>query len=596
TEKFSSRPLQDVSVLVDIKGTTAVKNVTCPTHRVEVVRKSENHVKVGYEDRNVTPDRDLLLYYALAKDEFALNFLTHRPDADADGYFMMLLSPNVTVDKVVPKNICFVVDKSGSMQGEKMKQARAALKFCVQSLRPGDRFNVVPFSTEADRLFDGLQPADEANTKKAVEFLANMSASGGTAIDEALGVALDMAPPADQPYMVVFLTDGLPTIGETREEMILANVAKKNRQNLRLFVFGVGNDVNTHLLDKLAENHRGSRDYVAEGEDLEFRISSFYTKVSSPVLSDLVLSFTGVKVRDVYPKRLPDLFKGSQMVVVGRYAGSGASAAQLTGKVAGETKTITHEMTFGAKVPGQSFLSRLWAIRKCGYLIDQIRLHGETKELKDEVVRLAKLHGIVTPYTSFLVLEDQPNRRLAARDRHGPPPPGTPAPAGSGGSSGGGRAGGWNKRGAPGDDAGGDMGGSGAPVEEEDEAFGSVEGKKREAAEEGLRRSTGDKAVGASKEAAKLKGARPGDADPGYVPDAGREQAKKALRLVDGTAFYKKGDVWIQAELPKDAKRRTVKLFSDEYFELAAKKGKVAKMLALGKVDFLLDGVVVQVR
>jgi len=597
TEKFSSRPLQDVSVLVDIKAKSPVKNVTCPTHKVEVITKSANHVRVGYEDKNVTPDRDLLLYYSLSKKEFALNFLTYRPEQGADGYFMMLLSPNLTVDRIVPKNICFVVDKSGSMQGAKIKQARAALKFCVQSLREGDRFNVIPFGTEAETLFGSLEPATADNVKRATEFIGRVEAIGGTAIDEALSKALEMAPQVDQPYMIVFLTDGLPTIGETREEVILANVARRNKGNVRLFVFGVGNDVNTHLLDKLAESNHGSRDYVAENEDLELKISSFYTKVANPVLSDLALAFTGVRVRDVYPKRLPDLFKGSQLVVVGRYEGSGSGAAQLTGKILGEKKVIGHDVSFGAKVAENSFLSRLWAIRKCGYLLDQIRLHGEKKELKDEIVRLAKLHGIVTPYTSFLVLEDQEHRRRFTRrgDRFGPPPPSTPGsrPRDHGGS-GPGWAGGGGRGGGGG---GGDpRPAADAPMEEEDEAFRTAEKKALEEAVEGMRRSTGGKSVDASKETAKLKGGLVGDADDGYVPDAGREASKQVMRLVESTAFYKRGKVWVQAKLPKDAERKTVKLFSEEHFALLAKKGRIGKVLALGQVDFLLDGVVYQVR
>jgi len=591
TEKFSSRPLQDVSVIVNIRAKSPVKNVTCPSHRVEVIRKGENHVRVGYEDKNVTPDRDLLLYYALAKDEFALNFLTHRADERADGYFMMLLSPNLTVDRIVPKNICFVVDKSGSMQGAKIRQARDALKFCVNSLREADRFNVIPFGTEAETLFPALEPATPANVKSATDFIEKVDAIGGTAIDEALSMALDMAPQVDQPYMIVFLTDGLPTIGETREEVILANVAKRNKGNVRLFVFGVGNDVNTHLLDKLAESNRGSRDYVAETEDLELKISAFYTKVANPVLSDLVLRVTGVRVRDIYPKRLPDLFKGSQLVVVGRYEGSGAGAAQLTGKVLGETKTIAHDVTFGPKVAEHSFLSRLWAIRKCGYLLDEIRLHGEKKELKDEIIRLAKLHGIVTPYTSFLVLEDQQRRRhFASRgDRNAPPPPASgPGWGGkAGGDEGSGSSGGGSARGGAGPAAD-------APMEEED-AFRVAEKKLRDA-REGLRRSTGGKSVDASKMTARLKGGLVGDADDGTVPDAGREASKQVMRLIEGTAFYKRGQVWMQAKLPKKAERRTVKLFSDEHFALLARKGRIGMILALGKVDFVLDGVVYQVR
>ena len=574
TEKFSSRPLEDVSVVIDIKGHLPIKNVTCPTHPVEVVQKGDNEVRVAFEAKNVTPDRDLVLYYSLAKDEFALNFLTHRPDPKEDGFFMLLLSPNTDAAKVIPKDVCFVVDTSGSMQGKKIEQARATLKFCVQSLNPGDRFNIVPFATEARSFSEALLDASKDNVAKAVEYVEGIRALGGTAIDEALTKALDMSPNSDRPYMVVFLTDGLPTIGETKEPVILSHVAERNKGNVRLFAFGVGNDVNTHLLDKLAEQNRGTRDYVAETEDLEIKISSFFSKVANPVLSDIAIAFPGMEVSDLYPRRLPDLFRGSQLVLVGRYHAAGAGAVQLKGALAGEKKTIAHDVTFPEKNAENAFLPRLWAIRKVGFLLDEIRLHGESDELKQEVVRLARTYGIVTPYTSFLVLEDEAQavtRRFADASR----------PGDTGGGSGG--------RG----------GGSGPPPAASPaggEAFGGMDDAERDRLREGLGRATGGASVGASKEAARLKGESPAADSHGFVPDAGREDAKKAMRLVEGTAFYRAGEIWIQTDLPADAKKKDLELFSDDYFALLAKHPEVGKYMALGKVDFLVDGVVYSVR
>ncbi|MHC4471494.1 MAG: VIT domain-containing protein, partial [Planctomycetota bacterium] len=519
TEKFSSRPLEDVSVVVDIKGKLPIKNVTCPSHPVEVVTRSDTEARVAYEARNVTPDRDLLLYYSISADEFALNFLTHRPKPREDGYFMLLLSPGTETGKVIDKDVCFVVDTSGSMQGKKMEQAKAALKFCLQSLNPGDRFSLVPFATEARAFSEMLLGASKENVARGVQYVEELRALGGTAIDEALTLALKMSPDSQRPYMVVFLTDGLPTIGETKEPLILENVKRLNKGNVRLFAFGVGNDVNTHLLDKLAEQNRGTREYVDEAENLELKVSNFYTKIANPVLSDIEVGFPGVDVHDVYPRRLPDLFKGSQLVVVGRFKGSGQKAAKLTGKVSGEAKTIAHDVSFPVTEDGNSFLPRLWAIRKIGFLLDEIRLHGEKKELRDEVVRLARLHGVVTPYTSFLVLEDQRVRRAGFADA-----------TGVGGGSGGRRAG---RRPEDSGDAP-----PAEPAAPAPGAFGLDPEEEKEAAE-GLGRATGGAAVAASKDAKKLKGEMGDDDDLGYVPDAGRERMKKLMRLVDGVAFYR---------------------------------------------------------
>ncbi len=600
TEKFSSRPLQDVSVVIDIKGQNPIKNITCPTHPVEVVQSIENEARVAYEARNVTPDRDLQLYYAISEKEFALNFLTHRATAAQDGYFMLLLSPGVQSQRVIKKDVCFVMDTSGSMQGKKIEQARAALKFCVQSLNEGDRFNLVPFSTEARKFSEELIPATKENIARAVEYVSTIRAAGGTAINDALTTALRMSPNSDRPYMVVFLTDGLPTIGETKEPLILGNVKALNKGNVRLFAFGLGDDVNTHLLDKLAESNRGTREYVAEAEDLELKVSTFYAKISHPVLSDLELTFPGTKAFDVYPKRLPDLFKGSQLVVVGRYSEAGSRAAKLTGKVGGKTVPIAHDVSFPEKEPGNSFIPRLWAIRKIGYLLDEIRLHGETKELKDEIVRLARLHGVVTPYTSFLVLEDERSRNQTVRGLR----PGGDLGGGSGGSWGGAppSSGGGGRGGARGkpDDATADMPfptsppAPGAFREDEEDGAEPAAEKARDLLE-GLRRATGGAAVAASKEAKKLKGELTDKDSHGYVPDAGRAR-KDLMKLVESTAFYKQGEVWIQANLKKDAKVVKIELFSDAFFQLIEKDPKLGLFLALGKVNFLWEGVVYEVR
>jgi Ca-activated chloride channel family protein len=582
TEKFSSRPLEDVSVVIDIKGKLPIKNVTCPSHPVEVVMKSDTEARIGYEAKNVTPDRDLLLYYSISGDEFAMNFLAHNPKQTEEGYFMLLLSPGTDTGKVIEKDVCFVVDTSGSMQGKKMDQAKAALKFCLRALNQGDRFSLVPFATEARAFSEQLLPASTENLARGVEYVDGLRALGGTAIDEALTLALKLSPDSQRPYMIVFLTDGLPTIGETKGPLILGNVKRLNKGNVRLFAFGVGNDVNTHLLDKLAEQNRGTREYVSEAEDLELKVSNFYTKIANPVLSDIALEFPGVEVHDVYPKRLPDLFKGSQLVVVGRFKGSGQKAAKLTGKVVGETKTIAHDVHFPVTEEGNTFLPRLWAIRKIGFLLDEIRLRGEKKELRDEVVRLARLHGVVTPYTSFLVLEDQ-----RVRDRF--------ADAADGGRRFRRHGGGSGAAGRPAGDRGEAESAPAEPAAPAPGAF-DIDEVEEEKAAEGLGRATGGASVAASKDAKKMKGEMGDDDDLGYVPDAGRERLKKLMKLVDGVAFYKRGEVWVQAELPKDLVRKVVKLYTDEYFELVSKVKKAGKFLALGKVDFRAGDVVYQIR
>ncbi|MEW5900468.1 MAG: VWA domain-containing protein, partial [Acidobacteriota bacterium] len=238
--------------------------------------------------------------------------------------------------------------------------------------------------------------------------------SGGTNINEALLKALAMMPRGERPNYVLFLTDGLPTVGVTGIQDILKNVTSANAAPARLFVFGVGYDVNTELLDRLAQENRGTSIYVGENEDLEVAISGYYEKISSPLLSDLAITYKGIEAFQTYPATLPDLFKGSQLVLVGRYRGSGPISIILMGKVGVEKRKFVLDIPAPAEDESNSFLPRLWATRRVGYLLDEIRLHGEEKELVDEVRGLGLRYGIVTPYTSFLVTEREREQIAAA--------------------------------------------------------------------------------------------------------------------------------------------------------------------------------------
>src|SRR5437762_10554389 len=225
--------------------------------------------------------------------------------------------------------------------------------------------------------------------------------------------------------MIVFLTDGLPTVGTTDAKQIVRNVANENRANVRLFSFGVGYDVNTNLLDKLSADNRGTSDYIEPQEDLEIKVSNFFARVNYPVMSDLKLDFGGVETDLIYPRTLGDLFKNSQLVIVGRYKNSVNTATiRLTGKVGNREETFTFAgQHFAAERGDNAFLGRLWATRRVGYLLEQIRLNGENAEVKDEIVQLGTRYGIVTPYTSFLVTEDMKDIGRHGRPDEPLPPP-----------------------------------------------------------------------------------------------------------------------------------------------------------------------------
>jgi Ca-activated chloride channel family protein len=407
TERFSRDPLEDVSISVRVESQVPIVNVYSPSHKVSVSKDSAGRARVGYEDKRVRPDKDFLVYYSLSKDDVGLSYMNW--EGPEGGYFMLLASPRYAAagERVVNKTIVLVLDSSGSMSGAKIRQAKEAARFILNHLGRRDEFTVVDFDDGVTPFSDALVPATDDNIGRALKFVDAIEDSGGTNINDALLAALSRMRGGERPSYVLFLTDGLPTVGTTETADILRHAQQANSSRSRVFVFGVGNDVNTELLDRISSDHRGTSVYIGETEDLEAAISGFYEKISSPLLSDLAVTFRGIETSQVYPRALPDLFKGSQLVLVGKYKGRGPVSIVLTGKSGREEKRFVLEGR--ALVSGDSFnfLPRLWATRRIGYLLEEIRLQGSNQELADEIRRLGLKYGIVTPYTSFLVTEKE---------------------------------------------------------------------------------------------------------------------------------------------------------------------------------------------
>lgn len=414
TERFSLRPIEDVSISVKISSKIPITNVYSPSHKVSVRKEGPNVATLGFEEKNVKPDKDFIAYYSASSDDVGLSLLNYSDKGD--NYFMLLASPRYVEarEKVINKNLIFVLDSSGSMSGKKIQQAKEAARFVINHLDENDHFSMIDFDDGVTLFADGLVSADAMNREKALKFVEGVEDSGGTNINDSLLKALAMMPEGERPGYVLFLTDGLPTVGTTGTDEILKNIRQANTSRSRLFVFGVGFDVNTELLDKLAAENRGTSAYVGENEDLELSVSSFYDKISSPLLADLKLSFQGAEIFQTYPQTLPDLFKGSQLILLGKYRGTGPVSIVLIGKVGKTEKKFILEDQKLVQDEAYHFLPRLWATRRVGFLLEEVRMHGESKELVDEVRSLGLKFGIVTPYTSFLVTEKEKQTIVAA--------------------------------------------------------------------------------------------------------------------------------------------------------------------------------------
>ncbi|MFQ5906475.1 MAG: VIT domain-containing protein, partial [bacterium] len=428
TERFSADPLEDVSVNVTIVSRVPILSVYSPTHKIDIKRFSPTRAVVTYNEKNIKPDKDFILYYKLSREQMGVSLLSYK-ESEGDGYFLMLLSPNSWSlnQKVLPKDVVFVFDRSGSMSGRKIEQARSSLLFCLNSLNEGDRFGFVTFNDAVSEFSSGLLPASRKNLEDARKFVNGLTANGGTDINSAMASGLDMFDSVSRPKMLLFLTDGLPTVGVTDADEIVRGAAERNSRTVRTFTFGVGYDVNTRLLDRLANENRGASEYVRPDEDIEVKVSSLYSKIMNPILADIAVGFGSAHASDVYPRKTPDLFKGSQLLLVGRYRNAGDARVTLEGRMEGKVRRFDYTLHFGGESKGSEFIPLLWASRKIGHLIEEIRAHGKSRELVDEIVYLSKRFGILTEYTSFLVgtdvtvaldqVREEAERKIVAAER-----------------------------------------------------------------------------------------------------------------------------------------------------------------------------------
>ena len=400
-----------------------------PTHQVQISRR-DNRAEITLADGSAGGDFELLL--PLARGLVGLSLLPHHP-AGEDGYFMLLLAPGAADAAALRRDLVAVIDVSGSMSGEKMQQARAALIQLLGTLREGDRFRLVAFSGGVRRYAQGWTSLNAATRRDAGEWIRGLEAEGGTNIAGALTEAFAETPAEEALGVVVFLTDGQASTGETDPERI-AERAEQGRGRFRVFSFGIGDDVNTYLLDRLTERARGTTEYVHPGENIERAVGSLAAKVASPVLTDVSISGNGVELYDLQPGSLPDLFAGDEMVVFGRYRGVGSREWSVTvrGRRNGRQEEFT--TTVGDRDNDNArYIEQLWAARKAGALSRDIRLRGQTRETMDALKQLALRYGILTEYTSYLVQEPNVALRQEREDRLMRAPAAAPAnQAGSG--------------------------------------------------------------------------------------------------------------------------------------------------------------------
>jgi len=544
TEKFSGENLQECKINVSINSFEDIGAVYCPTHDIQTERISSKSINANFYQTNTKPDKDFVINFVRQTSDFGFHVLSYREPGDGDGYFIGILSPplnnrNLTVDK----NVIFILDSSGSMKGEKIQQAKEALKFCLLGLNPGDYFNIFDYDDMVRPYKNELIRANKVNINSAIDFTDRIIANGGTNIYDALANGINMIPTDSRPTYAIFLTDGLPTVGNTNINDIISNTTRINEGRARLFAFGVGYDVNAHLLDRLSESNKGVSEYVLPDENIEVKVSRLASKINYPALTDMKLTFKPAIVEYIYPQTLGDLFYGSEIIITGRFNKSGGTDAILKGKIGDKNVTFRYDVKFSDGEINKEYIALLWANRRIGYLLQQIRLHGTNDELLTEVIDLSKKFGIVTEYTSFLVVGDEDRRAEEF----------------------------WQM-----------------PT-----ADASVRLKKE--AEELRQHTSGKSGVMQSK--------RMNDQENLLALSAPNEvivgESKVAIdntTQVGAQSFFKSGDNWVQSNITEDDYDLEIKRFSKAYFQILDKDPTLGRYMALGdNVRFKIGSQVVQI-
>ncbi len=557
TENLRNLP-QEATLKVQVETRQPLKTLYSPSHSPKVERSGDKRgvVTQDLKTPGALAQKHFVMYFSQDNQTISLNSLAYKPSGSEDGFFLLTLrSPlSVKTKETLPKEIVLVMDTSGSMSGNKIVQAREALTYIVNHLQPEDRFNIVEFNTDVRTFQPEMMPATQQNIDQALAFVSQLRATGSTNIEQALQVSFgQLTQASDRPKYVIFLTDGEPTVGITDTQGLLAVAKKANTQNARLFNFGVGYDVKTILLSKLAADHHGSTTFVEPDENLEVALTGFYNKIMAPVLTDVALQFKNLTVDRIYPSDVGDLFAGSEVILLGRFKQGGDGSVVLTGKNGKETQTFNYPLKWKAAEQSQhAYLPRLWAGRRIGTLLDAIRQNGEHSEQKDEIIQLSKTYGIVTPYTSFLAMEPQEQELGLPTHRRRPSvmsPQQSPAPRGS---------------------------------------------------MEGFKADRGAGAVRAAKALNKIQQQSSAQdlADAQFTGSTASQSSRLQVQTVASKTFVLKDQVWTDTAYDEKQQtlRKSVTFGTAEYFQLLQDVPELAKFFSLGsQVVVVLNGIAYEV-
>ncbi len=381
----------------------------------ESINVNTHSADVHFITYEVTAGFNYNVEYELSLDELGLFDMSTSiadslvPDDYGSGFFTFIAEPDPG-ENVIEKVFTLIIDRSGSMSGEKIIQARDAASFIVENLNEGDRFNIVDFATDVRTFRSEHVDFTPSNQSAALSYISGLNATGGTNISGSFGVAIPQFSTANDTTanIIIFFTDGQATAGITDTQGILDHVTSlvnANQTEVMIFTFGIGYDANAQLLTLLATENLGLAEFLGNDE-LEERISEFYLTIRNPVLLNTEMTFSPQVFQEIYPQKLPNLYIGQQMIVSGRYTEAVPVTVTLSGEAFGQPVEYQYEMNpADSTIDKNKFLTKIWAKQKIeDLLIEYYKLEENSPEalfIHEEIVGISLNYGVLTPFTSF---------------------------------------------------------------------------------------------------------------------------------------------------------------------------------------------------
>ena len=401
----------------EVSSERNIDSLDIQDHSSATVENNGNTASIVLELNSSVADQNYEVTYSLALDELGLfglsTFLADSlvPDSAMQGFFTFVAEPDPGESTtVINKVFTLIIDRSGSMSGTKIVQARNAATFIVDHLNEGDKFNIVDFSGDVTAFRTEHVEFNISNKDSAFEYINNLVADGMTNISGAFSEAIPQFSGATDSTanIIIFFTDGRATSGIRHTDGILSHVqglVTTSETNMSIFTFGIGSNTNEQLLTLLATEHNGLVEFLGDDE-LEERITKFYLKIQNPVLLNTEMSFLPAIADETYPSPLPNLYIGQQMIVAGRYSTPGLVTINLSGDAFGQAVNYAYDLQLAdSTVEKNQFLPKIWAKKKIEYLLVEYYSNASgseaAEEIKQSIVALSVQFGVITPFTSF---------------------------------------------------------------------------------------------------------------------------------------------------------------------------------------------------